>query len=54
MYQDKISSWASTPASLSEEQKSAFIEQHKLTMRLMQEKYNVELKIMTEKHNIEL
>lgn len=53
-YQDKISSWASTRASLSEEQKSAFTEHHKLKMHLKQEKHNLELQMMTEKHKIEI
>lgn len=53
-YQDKITSWASTRASLSEEQKSAFSEHHKLKMHLKQEKHNLELQMMTEKHKIEI
>ncbi|KAE9542345.1 hypothetical protein AGLY_003472 [Aphis glycines] len=51
---DLKSSWASTRASLSEEQKSAFTEHHKLKMHLKQEKHNLELQMMTKKHKIEI
>jgi len=53
-YQDKITSWASTRANLSEQQQSAFIEQHKLKMEFMREKHTIELKMMAEKHQIEI
>lgn len=53
-YQDKITNWASTRASLSEQQQEAFIEQHKLKMSLMQKKHDYELKLISEKHEIEM
>lgn len=54
VYQDKITSWASSRASLTEQQQIAFMEQHKLKMTLMREKQEAEIKMMTEKHNVEM
>lgn len=53
-YQDKITSWASTRASLTELQQAAFIEQQKLKISFMCEKHDTELKMMNEKHKIEM
>lgn len=53
-YQDKISCWTSTRASLIEQQQSAFIEQHKLKMDLMREKHTIEVNMMLEKHQIKI
>lgn len=53
-YQDKITSWASTRASLSEMQQDVFKEQHQLKIALMLEKHKLEMKMMNEKHIIEI
>lgn len=43
-YQDKISSWASSRASLTDLQLSAFKSQHNLKIKLMQEKHDLKEK----------
>lgn len=53
-YQDKISEWVSTRASLSDQQQKAFIDHHQLKMTQMREKHAVELRMMAEKHQIEM
>lgn len=53
-YQDKITSWASSRASLTDLQQSAFKSQHNLKMKLMQEKHDSEEKRLSEKHEIEV
>jgi len=53
-YQDKITSWATIRTQLSEQQQSAFIEQHTLKMNLMQKEYDIKIKMMEEKYQIEL
>jgi len=53
-YQDKISQWASTRASLSDQQRKAFIDHHQLKMDQLREKHAVELKMIAEKHKIEM
>lgn len=51
-YQNKITSWTSTHASLNKEQQITFMEQHKLKIKLMQQKHDVELKMIVEEHDI--
>lgn len=53
-YWDKITSRASSKATLIDIQQSAFQSQHNLKMKLIQEKFDLEKKRLSEKHEIQM
>jgi len=53
-YQDKLSQWVSTRASLSNQQQKAFIDHSQLKMDQMSKKHAVELRMMAEKLQMDI